>query len=73
MNSPSNTITGATPNNSVSETDFVEFTAYRSYLLLLARSRLSKQYGGKFDQSDIVQKTLLNAYSARAVPRKNRG
>lgn len=46
-------------------TEFVEFTKYRSYLQFLAKTHLSVQYGGKFDQSDIVQKTLLNAFTAR--------
>jgi RNA polymerase sigma-70 factor, ECF subfamily len=46
-------------------TEFIEFTKYRGYLQFLAKTNLSLQYGGKFDRSDIVQKTLLNAFTAR--------
>ncbi len=43
-----------------------EFFEYRGYLAFLARHHLSNRYNGKVDRSDIVQQTLLNAYSARA-------
>ena len=43
-----------------------EFFEYRGYLSFLARRHLSKRYNGKVDHSDIVQQTLLNAFSARA-------
>lgn len=48
------------------ETEPRELFDYRGYLEFLARTHLSKRYNGKVDQSDIVQQTLLNAYSARA-------
>jgi len=43
-----------------------EFFEYRGYLAFLARRHLSNRYSGKVDHSDIVQQTLVNAYSTRA-------
>ncbi len=43
-----------------------EFFEYRGYLAFLARRHLSNRYNGKIDHSDIVQQTLVNAYTAQA-------
>ncbi len=45
--------------------EFDDFTKYRGYLQFLARSQLSARFERKFDHSDIVQKTLLKAFTAR--------
>ena len=44
-----------------------DFSKYRGYLKFLARRHLSTQYLGRFDYSDIVQQTLLNAYALRSL------
>ncbi len=41
-----------------------DFFEYRGYLAFLARRYLSSRYNGKVDPSDIVQQTLVNAYTA---------
>ncbi len=46
-------------------TPSVDYAKYRGYLLFLAKTQLSVKYAGKVDQSDIVQKTLLCAFTAR--------
>jgi len=51
-----------TPDESAAK----EFFEYRGYLAFLARRHLLNRYSGKVDHSDIVQQTLLNAYTARA-------
>lgn len=43
-----------------------DFSKYRGYLKFLARRYLSTEYLGRFDYSDIVQQTLLNAYAAKS-------
>ena len=48
------------------ETKPKEFFEYRGYLAILARRHLSNRYNGKVVHSDIVQQTLVNAYSAQA-------
>jgi len=48
------------------ETKPKEFFEYRGYLAFLARRHLSTRYNGKVDHSDIVQQTLVNAYSTQA-------
>ena len=42
-----------------------EFDKYRGYLQFLARQHLRTRYQGKLDQSDIVQQSLLYAFTAR--------
>ncbi len=50
---------------SKSSANDVEYTKYRSYLQFLAKTYLSTRYRGRFDQSDIVQRTMLNAFTDR--------
>ncbi len=40
---------------------------HRDYLLSLAGRALPDRYRGRLDASDIVQKTLLNAYAAKST------
>jgi RNA polymerase sigma-70 factor (ECF subfamily) len=44
----------------------LELEKYRPYLLVLARMNLGQALQGKFDASDIVQATLLEAHRKRA-------
>ena len=44
---------------------------YREYLLALARSRVGSWLGVRFDDSDIVQETILKAHRARDQFRGN--
>lgn len=44
---------------------------FRHYLLLFARLHIGEQFRGKFDPSDVVQQTLLEAHRKRAQFRGN--
>jgi len=53
----------AQPDN---ESSGLELEKYRPYLILLARTSLGQELQGKFDASDLVQHTLLEAHRKRA-------
>ena len=53
----------AQPDN---ESPGLELEKYRPYLILLARMNLGQELQGKFDASDLVQHTLLEAHRKRA-------